>query len=106
MLEYTDLAHYLDNKGHQKDEVVAKDLGIPPKRIPELLKRRFPQGVPKRGGKLSFKDQRDIRNEVLAGKVSKAEIARRYEVHPSTVSSLIKNYENRNAGPRSSSGRR
>lgn len=94
VLDYTDLAHYLDNKANQPKEAIATDLRIPSERVPELLKRRFPQGVPIRG-KLSPKDRRDIRNEVLAGKMSKAEIARRYEIHPSTVSKLVKDYENR-----------
>lgn len=95
VLNYPDLAHYLDNKANQSPDIIATDLGIPPERVSALLSRRFPQGLPPGG--LSFKDRREILNKVLSGEESQAEMARRYNTSASTISRLVKDYKSREA---------
>jgi hypothetical protein len=94
VLGYADLAHYLDDKANQPDDVIAMDLGILSRHVPELLRRRFPHGVPIRG-KLSPKDQREIARRVLTDGESQAELARHFNVSASTISRVIKPYKSR-----------
>ena len=94
--KYADLADYLDNNANQPRDIIAADLGIPSKRVSELLARYFPQGPPSHR-KLSPKDEREIVNEVLVEKKSRAEVARRRNLGSSTVSKVVKDYEYREA---------
>jgi len=105
VLGYTNLADYLDNKANESLDVIALDLGIPDESVSALLYRRFPQGVPSRS-KTSPKDRRDIVNEVLTGGKSRAEMARRYDISPSTVSKLVKDHEGREANKKANLDKR
>lgn len=91
LLAYIDLADYLDNKVNQPRDVISTDLKIPRERLPALLRRRFPQGVPGRS-KLSPKDRREIAHAVLVEGKSRAEVAGHYDISQSTVSEVIKKH--------------
>lgn len=94
--KYADLADCLDNNANRPRDIIGADLGIPSKRVSELLFRHFPQGPPSRC-KTSPKDQREIVNEVLVGGKSRREVALCYGIHPSTVTKLVNDYKYREA---------
>jgi hypothetical protein len=93
---YADLADYFDNNANRPRDIIAADLGIPSGHVLELLVRYFPQGPPSHR-KISPKDEREIVNEVLVEKKSRAEVARRRNLSSSTVSKVIKEYEYKEA---------
>jgi hypothetical protein len=90
--DYFDLADYLDNNVNRSRDIIATDLGIPRDRVLELLRRRFPHGVPG----VSSTSPRCRQEIVKAAKEgqNRAAIADRYGISQSTVSKVIKDHKN------------